>query len=562
MSPSTVALFGALALLGLAARGKRPRDASLGLTAAGFVDEARSAPGTTSFRRLANDENSDARRHADVGARGRSDAVRWTIHAKGPLLALLVLAGLAPPGALAFEAVVAMLLIALICVLTLLSLYHAPFLPWYLARRVTIPLGLPRISFYIAGAGPMPWLKDASGGAALAAALAVLSKPRHDAKAASWIEQQLADDAKLAAAGVVAYGLLAASRGELERARTLLESAFTMEAKDSPALARRVALDWLVADHAARGRWRALLKRVEGREGDLSHSARLIVGAAARELGEPSPHDLTLKIAWLRSDHRRRARPLLERALLKPRILYASQRVAPPPAPPPAEPPVAEDALEHALALHLHWLSAAPELLGRHPSRLTNLCAAWDAAFAGDALRERLDARIQALALNDSADRRAHGFRRLICADLAMLAERAEVAITALSRVDDPDSVSREVAAELRRRLLEEVERASAELGRRVDEKRALTAIEEWSEWTTLRRLCERAAALGGLEVRRLIFPQVHRDTCGHAVWLWNKRDEHAISMPVFHWLLREAEAVGDEAAIELQRKNTNAKSG
>ncbi|MCB9755429.1 MAG: hypothetical protein H6713_36275 [Myxococcales bacterium] len=231
------------------------------------------------------------------------------------------------------------------------------------------------------------------------------------------------------------------------------------------------------------------------------------------------------------------------------------------PALPPVEPTPASDALEHALALHLHWLSAAPKLLGAAPSRLTNLCAAWDAAFAGDALRSRLARRLAALELDDAPDRRVDGLRRVVCRDLATMAARAEVGLTALSRVEDPDSVSREVAAELRRRLLEEVERASAELGRRVEEKRALTAIEEWSEWTTLRRLCERATALGGLEVRRLIFPPVHRDACAHAVWLWNKRDEYAISMPVFHWLLREAEAVDDERAIELQRKNTNAKA-
>ena len=64
------------------------------------------------------------------------------------------------------------------------------------------------------------------------------------------------------------------------------------------------------------------------------------------------------------------------------------------------------------------------------------------------------------------------------------------------------------------------------------------------------------------MELRHLVFPQVHRVACNFAVWLWNDRREHALAKPIFRWLLAEAEAVGDEAAIELQRKNVGVKGG
>ncbi|MCB9755428.1 MAG: hypothetical protein H6713_36270 [Myxococcales bacterium] len=74
-------------------------------------------------------------------------ATRWTIQSKGPLLALLMLAGARPPGAMGLETVIALLIVAVITGLTLLTLVYAPYLPWYFARGVAIPLGLPRVAY-------------------------------------------------------------------------------------------------------------------------------------------------------------------------------------------------------------------------------------------------------------------------------------------------------------------------------------------------------------------------------------------------------------------------------
>ena len=40
------------------------------------------------------------------------------------------------------------------------------------------------------------------------------------------------------------------------------------------------------------------------------------------------------------------------------------------------------------------------------------------------------------------------------------------------------------------------------------------------------------------------------------AVWLWNTRNEYALSHAISKWLLGEALAVGDTEAIELCTRN------
>jgi hypothetical protein len=41
------------------------------------------------------------------------------------------------------------------------------------------------------------------------------------------------------------------------------------------------------------------------------------------------------------------------------------------------------------------------------------------------------------------------------------------------------------------------------------------------------------------------------------AVWLWNARDEYALSHAISAWLCGEARAVGDAEAIEVCARNT-----
>ena len=294
-----------------------------------------------------------------------------------------------------------------------------------------------------------------------------------------------------------------------------------------------------------------------------SPQTRFLAFAAARVrreplIGEPSATDAGLRWLWWRSPDRRRNRPLLLQALASPRVLHPRRPAPPaPPPPPPIDPAsFAGDPLAYAQALHALWTSAEGVEKSLSPTLLIALCKAWDAAFAGPALA-RLAGRVQALATVTRAEAAQGQLRRTVAEELAQLAARAQIPLAVLI---EAGGIGAEAALLLRAELLGEVEKQNQALRQRTVAKRGLPAVEELREWNSLRRAYERAALLGGLEVRRLMFPDIHLHVCNYAVWLWNERKEYAISTPLFRWLLTEAEAVGDEEAIALQRKNVGVK--
>jgi hypothetical protein len=287
----------------------------------------------------------------------------------------------------------------------------------------------------------------------------------------------------------------------------------------------------------------------------MSPATRFLAFAAARIrreplIGEPSATDLGLRWMWWRSPGRRYLQPLLQRALASPRLLSVRRPPPPPPAPPPG--PVidpdafAGDPLAHAQALHALW-STTPELERvLTPTRAAELCRAWDAAFAGP-LVARLAARGQALGAMTRGEVAAAQLRQTVGGEIAALAGRAGLPLAALQ---DGGEIGAEAAGVLRSELLVEVEKLSQALRARTKDKRGLPPREELLEWKKLQRAYERAALL----------PDVHLNVCNYAVWLWNDRKEYGISGPLFRWLLAEAEAVGDEEAIALQKKNVGVK--
>jgi len=455
---------------------------------------------------------------------------------------------------------VVILVLALAAWLVLLLAALEPLL-WLVIRRGVARLGLVRTAATLARLCRGGFEHDRGGGVALAGALALLARETHDERLATWLEGQLGKPGALGAAGVVAAGLIAASRGQRDAARDLMHNAGSFEAERAPAAARVIANEWLVADAASRGDW-ATVMRLGVRPDVMSPQTRFLAFAAARVrreplIGEPSATDAGLRWLWWRSPGRRHNRPLLLQALASPRLLHP-RKPAPPPAP--AAPPIdpasfAGDPLAYAQALHALWTTseAATSL---SPGHLGELCKAWDAAFAGPALA-RLGARALALATVTKAEAALGQLRRTVAEELAQLAARAQIPLAALL---ESGGVGAEAALLLRAELLADVEKQNQALRQRTVQKRGLPAVEELREWNSLRRAYERAVLLGGIELRRLMFPDIHLHVCNYAVWLWNERKEYAISTPLFRWLLGEAEAVGDEEAIVLQRKNVGAK--
>ncbi|MEZ4452365.1 MAG: hypothetical protein R3B09_23055 [Nannocystaceae bacterium] len=447
-----------------------------------------------------------------------------------------------------------------------------------LARWVAIPFGLDRAAGLLARES-LEWQRDPKGGALLCGALALLHRPRHDEAIATRLAAELAAVKDIGAAGVIASGLLAASRGDRDGARELLVGALDLEMSRTPPAARTIASEWLIADAVHQGAWAQAVKLAEEPGVSLSARARLLVGVASRFAGTHGPTDAGLWILWALAGRHAATRPLLDRALATPRVLHRRRQDAPPPPPPPPvvddEPELPSDPLARALTLHAHWTARDPIHLRLHPARLGALCRAWDEVWQQAAVRTLVEARAAHLGVLGKGEAIADDFFAEVVEDLAALSEECGVAIAeaiaaerrkgaAATDEDGPreaedallGAISGRAVAHLRSRLLGEVEAAAETMESRTKSERALPSVEEWKEWTRLRQIYERAGQLGGLELRRLMFPQVHRSACNFAVWLWNERKEYGVSKPIFRWLLTEAEAVGDEQAIELQKRN------
>lgn len=436
---------------------------------------------------------------------------------------------------------------------------------WPILRRTVIAAGLVRPSYYLSLLARASWERDRDGGKVVAAALALLHRA-HDPALATWLEGKIHGAAGAGLGGIVASGLLAASRGDRAGARDTLIGADAFDPDLAPVAARRAANDWLVADAAGRGDWITVMRRGVQPGQDTAYT-RFLARAAARIrgealAGEPNPTDFGLWVSWLWVPGRKYLRPLLDQARAAPRVLH-QRKPPPPPAPPPVQivDPAAHvgDPVAHAQALHATWLALRgqatqlEQLLSA--TRMQELCRAWEGAWP--IAERRLRQRAQALTTQTRPEVALATIRQVVARELAELARAARLPL-ATFEVDL--ATAAQAAGELRAELLTAVESGSEELRARTAADRRLPAAEESRAWNQFRRRYEEVVALGGMELRYLLFPQVHRDVCGYAVWLWNDRKEYGLSGPMFRWLLAEAEAVGDVEAIELQRKNVGVK--
>jgi hypothetical protein len=455
-----------------------------------------------------------------------------------PLVALLTLAASLAVG-LGAGAVEAQPLDLLALVPLLLTLLF----PWRTLRHGLVPLGQVRAAHLTARLVDVGFGNDGSGGAAMAAAMALLHKTNASEDDLRWVEEQLAQATPLRAAGLVAAALLRLRAGDRDGARLIFRSVELLRFPGSPPLAFRVAREWLAADAAARGDWQAVVEHAS-RDGSLLTSrGTLFLGAAARRLlgREDAPSDERLWALWLLAPARARTRPLLRRALAASPGLPPAAREAPGAL-------AAPDPLAAALALQVRaWREPTSTLEG-----LVRLGEAWDRALADKALERRLLVRSMELGTHEGSK----ATERLREAAAAQLAARARAGRLALGSVEATGATVERAAKLLRDGLLAELEAGCEATRRRAVEQRALPAADEWREWLALRERYEEAGALGGAEARRLAWPRVREDVCKLAVWLWNERGERTIAHAMFLWLLDEATELHDADAMELHRKN------
>jgi hypothetical protein len=421
-------------------------------------------------------------------------------------------------------------------------------LPWPVTRLVLIPLGLPRLSYWLARTSDATFRLDRRGGAAAAAAWALSMQRDLDEESAQWLAEKLTAEAPLGGAGVLAGGLLLAARGDLEGARTLLGAVLDIDDRVCPPAAKRIASSFLAADAAERGEWR----RVAELGQTLAQGGRLgwLLSAIAQSLLlEPmAPGKLGLWLRWALGPHRRATLPLVLRALEALDGTFIEPEEEPPLAP--ASPAASGDAIRTALSLHASVLTRKAREL--RPEDVRAAGQAWDSALFDRATERLLLERALVVGASGASGVLAR-MRVAVEDDLTSVVLASGMPLDDLG---DHGEVASRVRARLRDRLLAEVEAASDAIKRRVDEKRSLPAADEWREWGNLRAVYQRGVLRGGDELRRLAFVKVYPEACSYAVWLFNEQKQRPLGNAIFRWLLREATALDDTRAVALMSKN------
>ncbi len=427
------------------------------------------------------------------------------------------------------------------------SLFLVSVVVWPLARYVIAPLGLVKAAYYVALSA---WAQneERSSLALLAASVALMRKSSFDPEAAAWLEDKIQAERGLRGAAIAAAAVTALARGDKEGARVLFESLRTLDSRVCGPASRHTAAEWIAATAAESGKWDEVIDL----GGDIVANGRtpwLLAAVGKRLLGRSdAPTRAQLVLRWAFAPHRIGTFPIVERALSVPDgavpIVDDEDDDAPPA-------PVAPegDLLARAIAMQVQLLRAKEPT----PVDVARVGRAFDEALGDEALARHIEERAASLGANRSEGALGR-MRADIEESLFQLLKRHRMAL------DDTADDLGEIAGNAQRRLRDEtltvIEALSDAVKNRVAERRALSPIDEWREWSALRMAYERGLLLGGPELRYLAFTKVHTDVCALAVWLFNDRKEKPIANAMFRFLLAEATAVGDAAGIELQTKN------
>ncbi|NVB41727.1 hypothetical protein G6O69_28090 [Pseudenhygromyxa sp. WMMC2535] len=414
--------------------------------------------------------------------------------------------------------------------------------PWPLTRYVLIPLGWWRAASGLAQLAGWVWRGDVASGQLVAGAWAVLRQRTPDVAAIAQLSAQRDALEPLGATGILASALLQDAVGDREAARQLMRMVASFDDAHRPPLTRLLADEWLIADAAARGAWAEVeqLARVPLRR---SRGARLLGAIAARLIGYPPvPSDAELILRWLIAPSRTKTLASLRQALAQPRAEIVPETRQQLTAPIPA---LDGPAL---LAAHRRAISQGSVPL----EQLVGLAHGWERMLCDPGLRSRTAKRALALRGGDPDEAIAR-LGREIELDLFGLARAADLPLAPL---EQGHATLRKVARELRHELLDDLAMRCEGVEARVAARRPLPPLDELREFLAVRAQYERTCRLGGPELVRVAFAQVHDPLCTLAVWLWDERGESAIANAMFRWLAHEATIAGDEEAAELQRRN------
>ena len=478
-------------------------------------------------------------RQAAINARRRDRTARY--------IAWSALAGIANATILALATAFIVLLWSVglwWLALALIAIVVVPVIAETLARTVLVPAGHHRLAYY-AGLYSRPGRDPAAYG------LCVAAWASSGGAAIAWVEARRDARTPLGDAEVTATAFLAAARGDTATARELLRST-AMLVENHPAV-RELAGEWLACDAAERGAWDELVADAASARWPATPLTYLLEGIAARRTGTAAaPGARELWARWALAPRRSITRALVREAIAPPRPEQRrggqddQEREARDTAD--VLPASAPTLLPRAVAAHLAFEARPPTA-----ASLAVTVRAWDAALADGTTRAWLAQRALELdAPLGAVERAIRDVAGAVTDDLARLADAAQLGA--------PHGASGPVGSGLVRRLrhgrLDALEAGFSRWADRRHDDTSLASIDEWREFVALWSAYSAAVAAGGVELRRLAFPHAFSKGSHMAAWLWNKREEYALSHAISTWLLAEALAVGDAEAIELGHRN------
>jgi hypothetical protein len=417
--------------------------------------------------------------------------------------------------------------------IAMVILFALPPMQPVLSRRMLVPLGLVKPSYWLAHFVSMD---DSDAYALVCAAWAHAAKPTPAGEA--WIIARRDKRVPLGDAEIIVTALLASARGDTDTTRQLLRS--TAEMVENHPLVRELAGEWLAVDAAERGAWRQIYDDALQARWPASSLTFFLEGIAARKLeaaGAPSLSEVRLR--WLFAPYRTVTRALLQTTATF--VTFESEGAS-------AAAAVETGPLPHALSKHLE-LSRQ-----RSPSseQLSGAVTAWDAALVDGETQTWLARRaIELDAPHGAVDRAIRDVATAVTDELARIADAGGLAAPATH-----GPVGESLGRRLRHGRLDALEAGFTRWEDRRHAGAVRAPIDEWREWIALRAAYDAAVVAGGLELRRLAFPHAYAKGSSMVVWLWNTRNEYALSHAISKWLLAEALAVGDAEAIELCSRN------
>ena len=414
--------------------------------------------------------------------------------------------------------------------IAMIVIFALPPLQPVINRHGFVPLGLVRPAYWLAHFVSMD---DSDAYGLVCASWAHLRKPTPAGEA--WIIAKRDKRVPLGDAEIIVTALLAASRGDYDTARQLMRS--TAEMVENHPLVRELAGEWLAVDAADRDAWAELHDDAIAARWPASSLTFFLEGIAARRVAAKRvPGAGEMRTRWLLAPHRNTTRAFFNvTAIQQPGFQVVPQ----------GEPALP---LPHAITAHV--------TLTQQVQIATLLFAptvsAWDAALVdGDVQKWLAQRAIELEAPQGAVDRAIRDVATAVTDELARIANALSLGAPSSS-----GPVGDALARRLRHGRLDALEQGFSRWEDRRHAGAARSPIDEWREWVALRAAYDAAVTAGGLELRRLAFPHAYSKGTSMAVWLWNARNEYALSHAISKWLLGEALAVGDTEAIELCTRN------